>query len=71
MSRRDAEPVEIAATVIRVAERSVWVNDGTRAVSLPKSLISVEGVDRLDDLKKGRTYTFTVPEWKAQQEGLI
>lgn len=68
MSRRDAEKIELAVTLVHESDRAVLVNDGDREAWLPKSQCEVEGGEYP---APGEAFTLYVAEWVAKEKGLI
>ncbi len=61
-----ARHVEIACELRHETEKAFLIHDGTKEIWLPKSMVEFE----LD--KPGATSgTATMPEWFAQEKGLI
>lgn len=59
------DPVEIACRIVHTTEKAVKIDDGKNFVWIPKS--AIEEADYLDK----DTKTITIPEWLAQEKGLI
>lgn len=59
------DPVEIACRVVYMTEKAVRIDDGKEIVWVPKS--QIEEADDLDE----DTKSITIPEWLAQEKGLI
>lgn len=55
--------VDVTGEVRQDREKSILFFDGTREVWLPKSQIEIES--------KGKLVEVTMPEWLAQEKGLI
>lgn len=55
----DEEMVEIAGTIIHETARAWLVSDGAQQFWLPKSRVEYDGS------------TFSVPEWLAEEKGLL
>jgi hypothetical protein len=61
------ETVEVAVEILEEREASWLVSDGDREVWIPKSQIE----DSKDELTEGVHTTIEIPEWLAQDRGLI
>jgi hypothetical protein len=61
MTDRDAKIIDIAAELRHETARAYLVHDGRQDVWLPKSLVEYDERDKV----------FTMPEWLAQDKGLI
>lgn len=59
--------VDIAAIVIERREKAIWINAGDTKAWLPLSQVELdpEGADAGDSVE------VTMPEWLAQEKGLI
>lgn len=58
--------VDINVEIIHETEAAVLISDSRVEVWVPKSQI-----DNLDDVEVGEHVTITIPEWLAEQGGLI
>lgn len=72
----DKDLVEVACTFVRHTDKAVLVNDGDREAWIPKSQIEDLEYDRYDaedwyDLEPGDSLTMSIPEWLAEDKGLI
>ena len=65
MSRNN--DIEIFCTLVHETERAVLVNDGTREVWLAKSTIT----SPKEFPEPGKNFELTLPEWLAEEKGLI
>ena len=59
----DPELIDIAAELRHETPRAYLIWDGASQVWFPKSMTEMH--------KEGRTTTFTIPQWLAQDKGLI
>jgi len=57
--------IEIACNVLRETAKAYLIHDGKQEVWIPKSQISDECVD------KNRIISIFIPEWLANEKGLI
>ena len=69
MTRDDQEPYFLEAEFKRHTELAVLVSDGDESYWIPKSQIEEE-ID-WDSLGEGNEIGVTIPEWLAEQKGLV
>lgn len=60
--------IEIACEVRILTDRAVLIHDGTREAWIPRS--QIEDPDPAE-LEIGSTVTLLIPEWLANEKGLI
>lgn len=61
---RSNEEVDVCVEILRESDRAILVSDGDVEEWLPKSQLEYEG-------EVGQTVVVTMPEWLAQEKGLI
>lgn len=66
MSKRSSR-IELTVEFIRQTDAAILVNEGTMEVWLPKSQVTYDE----DKLQKSKTFEIELPEWLAEEKGLI
>ncbi len=64
----DKNHVEIACQIKRLTDKAVLIHDGAREAWIPLSQVQDHGPD---DLRVGKHIDITIPEWLANEKGLI
>lgn len=59
--------IEIAVDIKRITDKAVLANDGARDAWIPRSQIT----DYTDEIVVGESITIFVPQWLAEEKGLI
>jgi len=60
---------EYTVTFKGSSELAIFVNDGDEDITLPKSQCTAE--EDWDEFERGEVITIGVPDWLAQDKGLI
>jgi hypothetical protein len=67
---RSSETAEIDVEVVATRETAIMVTDGDVKVWIPHSLIH-EDSSITADSEKGDSGTLVIPQWKAEEAGLV
>jgi len=66
----DVEEVEISCSFLRATARAVLIEDGNDEVWIPRSQI-IDSDKDIDSLEREDEFTITIPQWLADEKGLV